>query len=85
MPDQRAVLDLVLFQEAFDVFRERGIVVTRVVGRFAMVAQVNGIDRSVQLSGKDSIKGISMCIAGSASAGAYLLMLLLFFFEPKRP
>ena len=52
--DQRAVLDVLLLQEALDVLGESGVVVSGIVRRVAVVAQVDRIDGSVQLAGKDS-------------------------------
>lgn len=40
MSDEGAVLDLVLFDEVFDVFCEGSIIMARVVGRFAVVSCV---------------------------------------------
>lgn len=51
--DQRAVFDVLLLQEALDVFGERGVVMAGVVRRVAVVSQVDRIDGTVQLAGKD--------------------------------
>jgi len=40
MADQSRTLDLVLLQEALDILGEGSVIVSRIVGRFAVVAQV---------------------------------------------
>ena len=54
--DQSAVLDVLLLEEALDILGESGVVVSGIVRRVAVVAQVDRIDGSVQLAGKDSAR-----------------------------
>jgi len=51
-----------------------------------MVPEVDGVDGTVQVAGEGSALIVNVCRVGvSGRKGAYLLMLLLFCFEPKRP
>ena len=74
--------------EKLDILGHSGVIVSWVVGAIAMVSKVYGVHGAVQVAGKDSAWLLALHRSFKrwwVWQGAYLLMLLLFFFEPKRP
>jgi len=83
--DEGAVRKLILLEEEFDVLRQGSVVVSWVVRGVAVVTEIDGVDGSVQLAGEDSAFFIRCRTLEDRGCIAYLLMLRLFFLEPKRP
>lgn len=56
MTDQRAVLQPMLVEKELDILGQRRVVVPRIMGGVAVIPQVNGVYRTVQLAREDSVR-----------------------------
>jgi hypothetical protein len=86
--DERCVFEVVFLEEGLYILGKCGVGMCLIVGRFSMVAEVEGVNGAGEGAGKGAVDPSVRQLLHDGGLGvedAYLLTLLLFFLLPKRP